>query len=111
MNSPQSQKLAVGSIVRMYVQAATRKTSQPVMMFAFLYAMRVDCGSPAVNGPMCGERAGRKYPLSTGRLPRRVRPFHTARVGVAYLSAMLARTRDAWEWSRKASPRRLQIGR
>ena len=36
MNSPQSQKLAVGSMVERYVKAATRKIIHPVMTFSFL---------------------------------------------------------------------------
>ena len=40
MNSPQSQKLAVGSMVSRYVAVATRKTSQPTMMLSFLKGMR-----------------------------------------------------------------------
>ena len=36
MNSPQSQKLAVGSIVKRYVMAATKNVNQPTTMFSFL---------------------------------------------------------------------------
>ena len=37
MNSGQSQKLAVGSIVEQYVKAATAKISQPTMLLTSLY--------------------------------------------------------------------------
>jgi hypothetical protein len=36
MNSPQSQKLVVGSIVRIYTIAAAEKAIQPAMRLAFL---------------------------------------------------------------------------
>jgi hypothetical protein len=36
INSPQSQKLAVGSLVNKYVKAATAKTIHPVMLLILL---------------------------------------------------------------------------
>ena len=38
MNSPQSQRLAVGSRVHKYVNAAIAKTTQPVILFTLLKA-------------------------------------------------------------------------
>ena len=42
MNSPQSQKLAVGSSVRIYVTAAITKTIQPQMLFNNRYCFMIN---------------------------------------------------------------------